>query len=302
MPKPSIEGLVADSYLIPADQLWSDAFRAQRYVYRRIELRNRQRIIIPNQGQPFALAFLSDLHLGDANTDYRQAKKDAETIRDTPRMFAMYHGDGINNWINRKLMHLQRNEALPFDGEVQLLYSWLDLLRGKLLVSVAGNHDNWTNILSGFDLIRNALRSTTTLYDPHEVVFDLVWGKLSWKVKVRHSYRYSSIFNITHGIETNWERGGVPFDIGIGGHTHISTVCRPFIRQNKKRFALLTGTYKTSDDFGRALGFAPPVDRGCGAMIFSRDGLLFCENLLIASSYLGYLLGKTKGGARRKTA
>ena len=286
---PRITGLKSDSDLHDAESLWKAAFTAQARMGRLSVVRNNQRIEISEPGQPFALAFLSDLHFGSAGTDYRQAKKDAELIRDTPRLYAIYHGDGIDNWITGKLMRLQRGQVLEFDGEIQLFAAWIELLKGKLVAAVSGNHENWTHVLSGFDRIREALRGTQTLVDRHEVIFDLAHGKKEWKVKVRHYYKYFSVFNPTHSIEVNWERGGTEFDIGVGGHTHIGTLCRPFYRQGRKRFAILTGTYKVSDEYGRQIAAAPSMDRGCGALVFSRHGLFWSENLQIAAGFLGYL-------------
>jgi len=288
--KPHIVGLTVDSDIEDPDELWRAAFSAQVKA-KRGEKRNSQRIEIPD-AKPFALALLSDIHIGSASTDYRQAKADAEIVRDTPGMYAGYHGDGVDNWILSKLAGLQRNQALTFDSEIQLFGAWLNLLKGKLLFAVSGNHDNWTHILSGFDRIRGALRGTQCLYDQHEVTFDLGWNRQQWKIKARHSFSHRSIFNVTHGLEVNWERGGTDFDIVVGGHTHVGALCRPFYRQGKKRFACLTGTYKVDDEFGRKIGAAPSRDRGCGALVFSQDGIFWTENLGIASQFLGYLRGK----------
>ncbi|MFC2031600.1 hypothetical protein ACFLWA_12845, partial [Chloroflexota bacterium] len=75
-----------------------------------------------------------------------------------------------------------------------------------------------------------------------------------------------------------------------GGHTHTGTLGRPFIRQGKKRYAVLTGAYTIDNDFGRQLGMAETHGRGCGATIHYPDGsLLFMDDLETAADFLQYL-------------
>jgi len=274
------------------DTIWRAAFEAQAGALEAKAKRQDQRITLPDE--PIAIAFLSDIHFGSASTDYRSAKADAEIIRDTPGMYAVCHGDLMDNWIVSKLAGLQRGQAVPFDAEVQLCAAWLRLLKDKLLVVVSGNHDNWTYRLAGIDAIRETLRGTRTLYDREQVIVDVQHASQRYRILVRHKWRYGSIFNATHGLEVGWDRGDVDYDIAIGGHTHIATVCRPFYRHGKMRYAVLTGTYKVDDPFGIELGVASSKGRGCGAMIFTPKGeRFFCESLSFAADLLGYLRSRT---------
>ena len=98
--------------------------------------------------------------------------------------------------------------------------------------------------------------------------------------KCRHRWKYSSVFNVTHGIEVGWERGGVDFDLALGGHTHVGTFCRPFLRHGKMRLAVLTGTYKTNGEYGRELGLPLPHGTGSGAHVFfPGEPPLFCQTV-----------------------
>ena len=298
--RPEIDGLTADApeQLYTADELWADAEKAQARSEAIAAKRARQRIVIPKPSQPFALAYLSDMHIGNAGTDYTAIRHDAEVIASTPRLWCGYHGDGVDNWIVGKLAGLQRDQALPFDAEVQLFTTWIEKVGPKLLWAVAGNHDNWTRKLSGFDRVREALRGVRVLYDPHEVVFTLEAGQRRIVYKVRHKWRYGSVFNVTHGIEAGWQRGDSDFDVGLGGHTHIGTVCRPFFRHRRERQAVLIGTYHVRGEYGRELGLRSPVHSGCGAHVFWDDTSLFCHDLDTAATFLKYLLKRAK--KRRK--
>ena len=233
---------------------------------------------------------MSDTHFGSPSTDYRAAKADAEIIGKTPGLYASFHGDALDNWIIGRLQANQRSQVVGYEAERQLFFNWVDLMAGKWLWFVPGNHDLWSYKLSGIDMFRDKLRRVKVLYDRHEIFLTLKVGSASWRILIRHKWRGSSVFNATHGIEVSWERRGLDFDIGIGGHTHIATLYREFIRHDKKRMAILTGAYKMDGDYGRELGFAEPVGRGCGAVIFFPTGEShWCRTLTEAASFLGYL-------------
>ena len=206
---PVIEGLTNEYQGRPIEDLWADAYAAQDLAQQHETRRANQCVTVPDASQAFGIAWLSDSHFGSAETDYRALRQDAETIRDTPRLYAEFHGDGCDNWINAKLADLQRDQAMPFDNEVRLFASWLDMLRGKWIAVIAGNHDNWTRKLAGIDQLRQSLDGMRVLYDSDEVCFTLMHGPNEWRVKLRHKWKYGSVTNATHPIEVGWQRVAV---------------------------------------------------------------------------------------------
>jgi hypothetical protein len=285
-----IEGVTAE-HSANAANIWQFAIDAQKVVFEKHARKQKQAITLP--AEPVAIAFLSDLHIGSAGTDYEAIKQDAELIRDTPGMYCGFHGDGMDNFIIGKLQALQRGAAVGFDAERLLFESWIDLVAPKLLWWVEGNHDLWTEKLVGVNTNRAYLDSARMLFDRHQCVFKLKHGETDRTVMVRHKWRFNSVFNATHGIEVGWDRGDVDYQWAIGGHTHIATVCRPFYRHNKRRLAILTGTYKLLDSFGEEIGFPLPKNNGCGAMVLNPGKPeIFFDDLTTAAEYLAYLRGK----------
>lgn len=241
-------------------------------------------IFLPSK--PFALVFLSDLHIGSAGVDYKQARLDAETVKNTPNMYAVFHGDGIDNWIIPKMAGLQRGQLIPFDREIALFKAWLHTLDDKLVAVVAGNHDNWTTRMSGIDWLQG-ITPPKALYHSQEIIFDVNFGNQTLRLCVRHKWRGTSIHNPTHGIERASK--DIDADIYVGGHTHIGTLFRGFMVRSKYRIAVLTGTYKLHDSYAQELNVPECVHPGSGAVIVDTDGTMtWTQNVQEAARYVEF--------------
>ena len=281
---PLIEGITADERV----NFEGDIMPYLKQIGERAKQKNideaNQVITMPNK--PFCLALLSDIH-GGGKCDYETLERDLNIIDSTDGMYVGNTGDDTDNFIMGKLMSIQKEQPTTFDMEVRFLEWLFEKLSGNLLFWVSGNHNNWTKRLSGIDFIREGLKGTHCLYDSAQISFTLKWGDNEQKWLVRHKWKHSSIFNPTHGIEVGWERVGLNFDVGVGGHTHIATLCRTFIKESKKRFAVLMGTYKIRDNFGTECGYAKSVGLGSGAFNYHPDGrVLWCEDLATARDIL----------------
>lgn len=248
-----------------------------------------QKPIIPtiNFDNPIALCFLSDLHIGSKGVDYYQLRKDAEIIAKTDGMYAVFHGDGIDNWIIPKLSPLQRGQAISFDDEWAIFQAWLETLGSKLQVVVAGNHDNWTYKLSGIDFLKHIL-SPIVLYDQEQIIFDAKVGSKTVRICVRHKWRGYSIYNVTHGIERSAR--DIDADIYVGGHFHVATLGRWFTVRERDRLAIITSTYKVQDQYAKTLGLPPSQHHGACAVIIDdkSSDIIFIRNLQQASEYITY--------------
>jgi predicted phosphodiesterase len=288
--RPFITGVTNNDY-INIDDIWELAELSFDATLEKEKRRNAQRIEFP--AKPIALVLLSDLHIGNSTTDYRQLRKDAELINKTDGMHAIFHGDGIDNWIVPKLQQLQRGQAVNFEHELMLFESWLTIISDKLVAVVSGNHDNWTFSMSGIDIVKRMLKKTKVLYDRDEIRTVISIGNQEWEFCIRHKWLGSSIYNPTHGIE-RYSRMGASFDIGIGGHTHIASLSREFVsNDNRQCMAIITGTYKRYDGFARQLGLPKCPHNGSGAIILQPTGnALWIRNLDDAADYITYLRNK----------
>jgi hypothetical protein len=282
--KPVIEGITASERVNFEGDIMPYLIKIGERAKEKNIVESEQVIEMPDG--PFAIAMLSDIHAG-GKSDYAAIKRDVDIICSTEGMYVGNAGDDTDNFIIGTLQGIQKEQPTTFDMEVRFLEWLFTKLSGNILFWCSGNHNNWTKRLSGIDFIREGLKGTNCLYDSAQISFTLKWGINTEKWLVRHKWRNYSVFNHTHGIEVGWERIGLNFDVGVGGHTHIATLCRTFIREGKKRYAILLGTYKLRDNFGRECGFPQSVGTGSGAKVYHPDGRTFwCEDLLTARDVL----------------
>lgn len=260
------------------------------------EIERNQSITMPDG--PFTLVMVSDVH-GGAKSDYDAIERDAKTIRDTQDMYAILAGDLTDNFIIGKLANLQKFQSTTFDDETRFLEWFINIIKDSLIAFVSGNHDNWTKKLTALDHLKKLLGKVPTLFDNHQVRFRLIQNGITEKWLVRHKFKYSSIFNATHGMQVTWERGEQPYDVVLGGHTHIAALCNEFIKHNKKRFAVLLGTYKLRDEYGVELGFAHTHSETSGSACFVYDGYgnkYWCDTIQKAVPLLKFFKAVYKNG------
>ena len=112
----------------------------------------------------------------------RGGRRDAEIVRDTPGMFAEFHGALGDNWIVGKLTAQSWNQELTLSNEGRLAVDWLRTIGEKMLVVVAGNHD-----VLGYD------ESTQKLL-LHDNLFQVIEGKRADIVIAEVDYLESMVF------------------------------------------------------------------------------------------------------------
>lgn len=285
--KPALEGPTPSDLAPDPELAFRLALAAQRQREALQDKRRRARISFPPE--PVALVFLSDLHFGSPGTDYRAAREDAELIARTPGMWAIFHGDGIDNFVASTLAHARRGAPVTLAQEWALLRGWLEWLGGKLLATVSGNHDAWTQKLAGVDYLQNLL-PPHVLYDPAELVLTLEVGRARWRVLIRHKTRYNSIYNALHGIKQTVRLGQHDADIAVAGHVHRGAVYEPWYMHGKRRLAILTGAYKVDDDYAREEGFLGGGKGTAVAVVFWPDGRMQpFDDLRVAAEFMRWL-------------
>ena len=284
--KPIISGVVAgesvsvDKAIDKAKELW-------RHTLIERERRKRQSVTFSGEG-PICLMFMADSHAGAAGVNYDKLFEEAEIISGTPNTYIVYVGDLVDQFVLQSMSQIRFHTSLTVPEEWAIARGLLELVAHKILVAVAGNHDNWTNMLVGIDYFKDivAQQAPGALYGVHSALFKLTVGNAEWRVKVRHSWRGSSMYNPTAGIERAARIDG-NFDVGIGAHTHVSGLHRQFNNGGKTGYAVLCGSPKEEDDFADYLGCALSNESTTVPLVFTpQETIIAFQTVKDASEYM----------------
>ena len=204
---------------------------------------------------------IGDQHFGEAGIDYTQARKDAETIRDTDNMYALFGGDFFENYLKANIMSALVNKTSSPKQERMLLEHYFtffgkdnEAIADKIVASISGNHDWRTADVSGIDLIRMMLKGKRILYSPEELRLTVNVNEIIYKVAARHMYRFNSTLNYTHTVKRWYDEGEETFDIGIIWHNHKPDT-ESFIKHNLMRWGIRPGSYKCVDRWAKGKGY-----------------------------------------------
>lgn len=247
-------------------------------------LRKHQRVVFT--GGPIGIVFGGDEHFG-GTTDVARIFEEARIVNETPGLYHARMGDFVNQFILGRMRSIRDHSIFSIKDEWVMTQVLLDLIAPKLIAVVGGNHDAWADKASGMDRLSDILPDGI-LYDPNEIEFAVHVGDARRVIKMRHKWRYSSIFNPTHGIEVAAQRSKATWDIAVGAHTHIAALVRPFWAQGKRRLAVLTNTFKKIDDYAEEEGFPESDDSStCSIVIIEENGEMFgAPSLQWAAQYM----------------
>lgn len=261
----TIEGITAGEPLPDPAEILARMSAKSREIRRLADIRKRQ--FIRFDRGPIGISFVADQHIGSDGSDYDRMFREAELIAKTPNLYVIQVGDLIDNFIVTKLLKLRLQTSFTIPEEWSVANYYLTLIGPKLLAMAGGNHDAWTTAMAGVDQLRQTLKliRPEALYHTDELAVKIQVGDLAIAARIRHKWRFSSVYNPTHGIERSFERDqAIPFMLGVGAHTHISGLARQFNAGGKTGLAVICGTYKFHDSFATTQGF--PTANGSTAV------------------------------------
>lgn len=250
--EPHIQRPAADLALSP-DELLARAVEATDRDTARHAVEAQLRVTVDDP-RPIAVAFVSDQHLRETGPIYvRRMLEDADLIAKTPGVYAVLGGDGVDN-------HIKHRAALVGGGS-KVAHEWKMyggyLARfgaSKILAMISGNHDDWTRDEAGVDMVAQLAAAARIAYCPDEVQVELILPGQTWRLGVRHQYRFGSAFNKTHSVKRWWEMGESDWDVGVLCHHHEAAM-EPFKKHGKWRVAFRPGSYQQTSSYGRRYGF-----------------------------------------------
>ena len=218
----------------------------------RIQKRGIARITFDNSN-PIAIAAISDQHIdGNGSCDLQRMREDAEIIRDTPNLYAILGGDGVDNHIKHKAAMIKA-QSNP-DTQWRLYDYYLQIFSRSILAVVTGNHDAWTAQIGGVDMVKRLANENKLFYAGDELRLTVQVGSHDYEICCRHQYRFNSSLNQNHTVKRLWSEGARPFDIGIVCHHH-EVAMESFRKHGLMRWACRPGSYQVNTGYGLQYGF-----------------------------------------------
>lgn len=274
------ESVSVDKAIAKAKAAWHETL---------VERERRKRQAVSFAGNmPVCWMFMADSHCGGVGVNYVRLFDEGEIISSTPNTYVAYAGDLVDQFVLESMNQIRFHTSLTIPEEWAIARGLLELIAHKMLVAVSGNHDNWTNRLTGIDYFKSIMAqiSPNALYGVDQVLFKLSVGEAHWNIKIRHKWRGTSIHNATAGIERA-ARFDKDFDVGVGAHTHIAGLYRQFVNAGKTRHAVLCGSPKEEDDFKTYLGLPDPNESITVPLVFTPKGTIISfQTVQDASEYM----------------
>jgi hypothetical protein len=290
--EPKVDPAVQAAHQDPA-QLWekAKAVTTAQIAYQR-DRHEAEIGYVTNK--PIALVFVSDQHISQGGVvNLERMEADARLVADTPGMYAILGGDGVDNHIKHRAA-LVNSGSIP--GKEWVLYDhYISIFGSRVAAMISGNHDDWTHDFAGVDMVQRIAEKRRVFYAPDFVVLNVTLKPrpedegVSYKVKIRHQYRYNSSFNQTHALKRMWEMDEHDFDVGIVCHHHEAAM-EPFRKHGKWRWAFRPGSYQHTTGHGRRYGYGWS-EPSCPTIVLFPDDKRMVGFLDVhdAAGYLNYL-------------
>lgn len=245
-----------------------------------------------NTNKWIGIAFQGDMHIGNMATDYKTMLEHRDLIADTENLYACLNGDYCDNYIPSSHVAGMFEALFPPAVQKNLAKDYIEKIKDKVLALVSGCHDLWGQKASDFDLTEYLAKHGQAAYLGNGGIVNLTIGKVTYKIMMRHKYRYNNADNPTATVKKMFEKHG-GFDVGVISHNHVAAIeesVKEGLDGSLKRLFIRAGTYKTHDRYGKQMGFAEG-ETSVPVVLFSpskRDIRGF-QDIKEAIAYLSYL-------------
>ncbi len=242
--------------------------------------------------KPVAIAFLSDLHLGNGGVDYELLRQTGEIIREHPLAYCITAGD-----ITDSLFFDYGEEVLNMQEQYVYMNKFLSWIGSEnILAGIMGNHEAWARKNGVTNYIEFSEHTKRPLLRGVSFV-DLRIGQVPYRLLMAHRFRGESMYNPTHQqSRANRELQGA--DIIMAAHTHKpgeSVIYQPEYGGGARKVTLVNGkTFKRLEAYGKDQGYIPIAGEqiGCNWIILNHDRKMVrvaSSNDEMVESMRGYL-------------
>lgn len=212
-------------------------------------------ITIKTKNKYIAIAFISDLHIENVNTNTYQMRKDFKIIKETKDFYMGFGGDLADEFLMGPHKEGANEAVVPLKAVRVVAGKIFDNIKEKVLYTIIGCHDDWAKSYADYNLVEHISRKIKVPYLGYGGDINLKLNNLEYFIHARHKYRGSSGLNNGTGCCKNILRDiDSKFDIISIGHNHFAEIKLEYYLR-KLRVFIRNGSYKVEDRFSKSLGY-----------------------------------------------
>lgn len=201
---------------------------------------------------PIGLSFVSDVHLGSPDTNYKAFFADIGRIAADPRMYMGKGGDWCDNFMGSFIdATAPAFQLQPPEIQIGFENGIIEKLGDSIIAMIGGNHDNMAIRKTGVSHHNLLRRGDSFAFLPEGGLINLTVGKITYRILWKHSFRFNSSlneFNPHHRMAQMLAQ----CDIRVLEHLHspgTEIVEELEFDQKHSVVNIKTGTYKEDDAY-----------------------------------------------------
>lgn len=195
------------------------------------------------------LVNLADLHLGSIGADYKLFLEYTNFILNNDNVFLALYGDLIDNFVAFRNVLAMHQQILSPDQQDEFLESWIKDIKHKILFATWGNHEEFSERVSGRNIIKRILKHNLIYFNGIGTV-NLSINDIDYKLAFTHKTRFNSSLNLTHGLKRLAQMDIPDADLYVAGDTHNPAFEIAYQRGNPQIYMKL-GTLKINDGYSK---------------------------------------------------
>lgn len=193
---------------------------------------------------------IGDWHMGSWGTDYELFKQCTDEIINTPNLYVIIVGDMLQMAIKLRGVLEVTDNALPPKFQMQMLDSWLQEIKHKVIASTWDNHSVMREEnATGFSMY-SQIFSRHVIYHNHIGHLDTVVGKQTYRWAVSHHFRGRSELNPCHSPMKYMRYQAHDRDIAAQGDYHLPGIIK-YTEGGREKVAMVCGSLQTGSGYAK---------------------------------------------------
>lgn len=238
-------------------QYWSERLQERQEEYQEAKVGlNSVEIRLPETS---SVCFMSDLHVGGADVNYKRIEQEILSILQTPNSYAVFLGDAVDGFFFNPAQ-MEQIEQVPEQYEyIKAMFQAVGKEK-KVLAGISGDHDGWSKKM-GLSAYTQFNEQTGGVLLEGVCYLTIRVGDQEYKITAAHRLPGSSIYNKNHP-QMRLARFGAAYgsDIIVSGHNHQKQISQSalsgFNGETQRVNYIALGAYKSTDDYAKKLGFS----------------------------------------------